>query len=223
MRRSAFVSFALLFVLSSLAAQDFGFGFDNEGAGDPSGGSGGALAVSIGGEAAASITGFFDDFSEGAEATRLGDIFSGKLNFTAESSNAKGVVNLKLASGPIYYGEQSPVYVDEAYVCAYFGIFDIEGGLRKLTWGKADSMGPLDVINPPDYSDLSDLSDMMNLKIARPLVRASLILGRFSKLEAVFVPNFKAARFAETGRWAPVRVFEPASAREHHTSRYHNA
>jgi hypothetical protein len=203
MRGSAFVSLALLFALSSLAAQDFGFGFDDEGAGDLSGGSGGALAVSIGGEAAASMTCFVNDFFDGAGQTRLGDVFRGKLNFTAESSNAKGVINLKLASGPIYYRKQSPVCVDEAYVSAYFGIFDIEGGLRKLTWGKADSKGPLDVINPLDYSDLTDLSDMTNLKIARPLVHASLIMGQFSKLEAVFVPNFEPLRFADEGKWEP--------------------
>jgi hypothetical protein len=180
----------LLFALSSLVAQDFGFGFDNEGAGDLSGGSGGALAVSIGGEISASMTGHVDDFQDGAEAVRFGDIFSGKLNFTAETSIATGVINLKLSPGPVYYEERSPVYIGEAYIRAYFGIFDIEGGLRKLTWGKADSMGPLDVINPLDYSDLSDLSDMMNLKIARPLVHASLMLRQFSKPEAVFVPQF---------------------------------
>jgi hypothetical protein len=207
MRVSAFVSLALLFALSSLAAQDFGFGFDDEGPGDPlSGGSVNTLAVSIGGEVAASMTGFVNDFSGGAGQTRLGDVFKGKLKFTAESSNAKGVVNLKLASGPIYYDKQSPVYVDEAYVSAYFGIFDIEGGLRKLTWGKADSKGPLDVINPLDYSDLTDLSDVMNLKIARPLVHASFVFGQFSKLEAVFVPNFEPVKFAETGPWAPPQM-----------------
>jgi hypothetical protein len=64
-------------------------------------------------------------------------------------------------------------------------------------------MGPLDVVNPLDYSDLSNLDDVMNLKIARPLVHASLLVGRFSKLEGVFVPNFEPARFAKSGRWEP--------------------
>jgi hypothetical protein len=95
------------------------------------------------------------------------------------------------------------VEIDEAYIRAYFASFEVEAGLRKLTWGKADSMGPLDVINPLDYSDLSGFSDIMSLKIARPLVHASLLVGQFSKLEGVFVPNFEAARFAETGRWTP--------------------
>jgi hypothetical protein len=60
-------------------------------------------------------------------------------------------------------------------------------------------MGPLDVVNPLDYSDLSDLSDMMNLKIARPLVHASFRFGQFFKLEGVFVPNFEPAGFASSG------------------------
>ncbi|GHV89216.1 hypothetical protein AGMMS50267_15760 [Spirochaetia bacterium] len=192
----------LLLSLVPLSAQDFGFGFDDEAAG---GGGSGVLSVSIGGEVSASMTGFIDDFSDGLDETRLGDIFSGKLNFSAETPNAAGVINLKFATGLIYYDEKSPVYVDEAYVRAYFGIVDVEGGLRRLTWGKADSMGPLDVINPLDYSDLSDLSDLTSIKIARPLVHASLVLGQFSKLEGVFVPNFEPVRFAESGRWAPAQ------------------
>jgi hypothetical protein len=151
------------------------------------------------------MTGFVDDFSDGTENTRLGDIFSGTLKFSAETSRAAGIINLKLAPGPVYYDEKSPVYVDEAYVRSWFGGFDIEGGLRKLTWGKADSMGPLDVVNPLNYSDLSDLGDMMSLKIARPLVHASLLVGRFSKLEGVFVPNFEPTCFAGSGRWTPAQ------------------
>jgi hypothetical protein len=188
-----------------LSAQDFGFGFDDEETEDTFGGNGGGipLAVSIGGEVQVSLFGFVEDFADGADDTRLGDIFSGKLNFSIETSRAKGIINLKLAPGLVYYDEKSPVYIDEGYVTAYFGNVDVEAGLRKLTWGKADSMGPLDVVNPLDYSDLSDLSDMMNLKIARPLVHASLRLGQFNKLEGVFVPSFEPLRFAETGRWAP--------------------
>jgi hypothetical protein len=48
---------------------------------------------------------------------------------------------LNLAPGLVYYDEKSPVYVDEAYLTAYFGKLDVTGGFRKLTWGKADSMG----------------------------------------------------------------------------------
>jgi hypothetical protein len=47
---------------------------------------------------------------------------------------------------------------------------------------------------------------MASLKIARPLIHASLILGQFSKLEGLFVPNFEPVRFAGTGRWAPAQM-----------------
>jgi hypothetical protein len=77
-------------------------------------GGGSVPAVSIGGEVSAAMTGFIDDFSDGLEDVRLGNIFSGKLNFTAETAYAEGVVNLKLAPGLVYYDEKSPVYVDEA-------------------------------------------------------------------------------------------------------------
>jgi hypothetical protein len=209
--------------LSPLSAQDFGFGFgfDDEAGADATGGSGGnmpngnmpsgiPLAVSIGGEVSASLAGYVHDFADGADAVKLGDLFSGKLNFTAESSRADAVLNLKLrpqADSPV----AALIAIDEAYVRAYFGGFDIEGGLRKLTWGKADALGPLDVINPLDYADLSVMSqavsDPMVLKIARPLIHASYRIGSFSKIEGVFVPAFEPAHFADKeSRWYPAQM-----------------
>jgi hypothetical protein len=210
--KARFTIFLLLIAPAlSLTAQEFGFGGATEG--EASGGNGGMFAVSIGGEVSASITGYVDDFADSAGEVRLGDLFSGKLNFSAETSRASGVINLKLRPKL-----DSPITLDEAYVRAYFGNFDIEAGLRKLTWGRADSMGTLDVINPLDYSDFSVMSEAMSdpmlLKIARPIVHTSLHLGQFSKLEAVFVPNFEPARFAESGRWAPAqmtRLEQPAN------------
>ncbi|MDR2052785.1 MAG: hypothetical protein LBP80_05150 [Treponema sp.] len=192
----SFAIFTFTAGLTSLSAQDFGFGNDE---GDSF--SGAAAAVSVGGEVSASMLGYFDDFSNGLGETRLGDIFSGKLNFSASGSNADGFVNLNLK--PVFDGTASPITIDEAYLRAFFGNFNIEAGLRKLTWGKADSMGPLDVINPLDYSDMTDLLDSSGLKIARPLLRLSYNFGTFSKLEGVFVPWFEASRSASSGRWAP--------------------
>jgi hypothetical protein len=196
-----------------LSAQDFGFG-DEGSSGDTSGSSGSSIvpmaivptgAVSISGDISASLLGYIDDFSDGAASVRLGDIFSGRLIFKAGVSSADAVINLKLAP------TTSPVSIDEAYLRAYLGSFDIEGGLRKITWGKADSMGPLDVINPRDYSDLTvladSLSDGMAQKIARPLIRVSWNSGSFSKIEGVFAPFFEGARFAVAGdRWFPSQM-----------------
>jgi len=197
MRDKLKIFFVFLFVVicGNIYAQDFGFGdVDDEGSSDKS------FSVSIGGEVSATLLGYIDDLSEGASNADLGDIFSGKLNFSAGTSFADGVINLKIQA------TDQPIIVDEAYVRAYFGSFEIEGGLRKLTWGKADSFGPLDVINPLDYSELTDLSDIMNLKIARPLIHASYRIGSFSKIEGVFVPIFQPLRYAEAGRWEPAQI-----------------
>jgi hypothetical protein len=201
MRFFTFAALSILCALVSLSAQDFGFG-DETGTDtsfDGINGGGRAVVVNIHGEVKASVLSFFDDFADGADHTRLGEVFSGELNFFAETSRAKGDISLKLQT------TTQPVAVDEAYLTVYFGELDIEAGLRKLTWGKADSLGSLDVINPLDYSDLSGLGDAMSLKIARPLVHASLRLGQFSKWEGVFIPSFEPLRFADTGRWAPAQ------------------
>ncbi len=196
-RFHALLGTAVLFMILTmpLPAQDFGFDDEDDGTGEI--GSSSAINVSVNGESSASITGYFDDLADGAGDTQLGDVFSGELNISAESSRADAVINLKLQPS------LSQVSIDEAYVRAYFGKLDIEGGLRKLSWGKADSFGPLDIINPLDYSDLSSMTDAQDIKIARPLVHASFRFGQFSKLEGVFVPNFEPIRFAESGRWVP--------------------
>jgi len=198
MRNKLKIFFVLLCVIicGNTYAQDFGFDNNDSGLG----GSASAITVTVGGEVSASFLGYIDDFSEGTDNINFGDIFSGKLNFSAGTSFADGVINLKIQT------TEQPISVEEAYVRAYFGGLEIEGGLRKLTWGKADSFGPLDVINPLDYTELTDLSDIMNLKIARPLVHASYRIGSFSKIEAVFVPTFEPLRYATSGRWEPAQV-----------------
>jgi hypothetical protein len=202
MARPWILSLCLLPAALPLAAQDFGFGFDGEETGIS--GSSFIPLVSLRGEAEASLHGFIDDFGNGADSLQLGDIFSGKLNFSAENSHAMAVINLDISPA------KPPIAIDEAYLRLYLGDFDIEGGLRKLTWGKADSMGPLDVINPLDYSDLTllvdSLSGGMAQKIARPLIRAAWNFGNSSKIEGVFAPNFEPLRLARSGRWAPAQM-----------------
>lgn len=205
--------FVLFFIYGNLYAQGFGFGFGEDS--DSNSGTGSALAVSVNGEANASFIGYVKDFSDDLENVNLGDIFSGKLNFKAAVSFADAVINLNIKPAEI------PVTLDEAYVRAYFGNFEAEGGIRKLTWGKADSFGPLDVINPLDYSQLTDLSNLNNFKIARPLVRLSYRFGSFSKLEGVFVPSFEPMRFAEAdSRWYPKEMSQLDNLKSDTLARY---
>ncbi|MDR0786008.1 MAG: hypothetical protein LBE74_09055 [Treponema sp.] len=179
----------------------FGFGFDDGGGVRSSA----SLSVEISGEASAEALVFIDELESASKMKEieLGDIFSGRLNFSAKASNAKAVINLKLSPSR---DAASVVAFDEAYICGYFEGLNVEAGLRKLAWGKADSLGPLDVVNPLDYTDLIDLTSMLDRKIAVPMIHMSYGFGAYSKLEAVFVPSFTPQKFAEFGRWTPSQV-----------------
>ncbi|MDR2258806.1 MAG: hypothetical protein LBE14_06620 [Treponema sp.] len=208
--------FGLVFLcalLPPLGAQEFGFGFGDETGAGAASGSGGSLppAVTVGGEVSAELLAYIDDIdtAHDAELASLGDIFSGALNLSASGANVDAAINLNL-SGPTfadmaaYKGPQyTPALIDEAYLRAFFGPLTIEGGYRKLTWGKADSLGPLDVVNPLDYSDLTGITDIMAVKIARPMVHLSWDFGANTKLAAVFVPAFQGHTFATDAddRW----------------------
>ena len=199
------IIFILLFIPFAVLSAQEGFGFgESDGFGFSGGGTSG-FSVKIGGEATAELTGFFDDFTSSKKTgdAKLGDIFSGNLNFEAGGSAAQAIINLNIT--PVFDGS-SPIEIDEAFLRAFFGPVTVEGGIRKITWGKADSFGPLDVINPLDYSDLTRLGDPQSVKIARPMVRSSWALGSFTKLEAVFVPWFKGHQFDTEGRWAPGQI-----------------
>jgi hypothetical protein len=205
--------FALLAVHFPLAAQEFGFGFGDDSNSVDSGLGGGAppLAVSVSGDVGMELLGYVEELDEPADTTLDGN-FRGALNFDAEGPNAKAVIHLDI-NPPSETFNSGLVSIDEGYLQAYFGDFELGGGLRKLTWGKADSMGPLDVINPYDYTNLTTLTDSMEMKVAQPLINGSYRLGSFSKIEAVVLPWFSPHRFAEKGRWAqaasPLPVTKP--------------
>ena len=187
----------------SLSA-DESFGFDSPDVA----GTGGTETkpVTVGGEVSAGTSAYMEalaDFSKVADI-RAGNLFSGRLDFSATGSNADAVINLKLKPSD---AGASPLAIDEAYLRAYFGKLDIEAGLRKLTWGKADSAGPLDVTNPLDLTDLT-VTDSLERKIARPMVHGTLSLGPFTRLEALVIPSFEGHRFTTQGRWAPSQVTE---------------
>ena len=165
----------------------------------------GLFSVAIGGELSTGFTGYIQDFSDNAGGARLGDIATANLDFFAYGDRAEAAVKLKFV--PRFDGG-SPVTLEEAYSTVFFRPLIVSAGLRKLSWGKADVDGPLDVINPQNYANLSDLADTENkgqaLKIARPMLHALVELGGFSRVEAVFVPWFAGHQFDEKGRWKPL-------------------
>ncbi|MDR3191750.1 MAG: hypothetical protein LBT87_01650 [Treponema sp.] len=205
-----------LFLCFPAPAQDFGFGFGEESGEASEAESARPPAVTISGKVSAAFEFYPNDFSSGetAKTSDLGRLFSGDLNFGASASNAEAALNFRLStetfwdigsrsSGDLLYN--TPRLIDEAYLRAFFGPVSLEAGFRKLNWGRADSLGPLDVTNPLDYSDLTRVTDTLGRKIARPMLHVSWTPLAFSKLEAVFAPGFQGHRYdlEETGRWYP--------------------
>ncbi|MCL2210480.1 MAG: hypothetical protein FWB95_00995 [Treponema sp.] len=184
-----------ILIIGHAWAQDFGFGSPDE---DETPSKLGALIppVSLGGEISAGVIGYLNEMSEGAGHINTREMFmlSGKLKFSAQSSFAEGVIKIKLIPAII------PVSIDEAYIGAFFKGFDISAGLKKVTWGKADQFGPLDIINLPDQSklfiEMADNSNLMDVKVANPVIHASYRFGQFSKVECVFLPSFEVVSMA---------------------------
>jgi hypothetical protein len=163
-------------------------------------------SVTVGGEISAGFTGYAKDMAKDTGNIQASDIVKGGLSFSAKGDSVEAFINLQLAS--VFDNPKSPITLDEAYLTVFFGAFTVDAGLRKLTWGKADNNGPLDVINPLDYSDLSEIKPDDPPKVARPLVHAAFRFGDFSKIEGVFVPWFAGQVFAEDGRWEPTQMKE---------------
>jgi len=207
-----------IFACCCLGAQDFGFGSADDSASSAASSPASSSSVKVGGDITVELSPYARDFKKnnGTQEISPWDMISGSLNFSAGNSNieAYAAFNLNADSinelrdrnqkldDPTY----TPLIIDEAYLKAYVGPVNIEAGLRKLSWGKADSLGPLDITNPLDYSDLRNITDIRSIKIARPMLHVTWNAGSFSKLEGVFIPNFAGHRFAEDGRWQPSQV-----------------
>jgi len=208
--KKVFLFVSIFFILyGGVWAQDFGFGFGSD---EESETSKPGVTFSVSGEMYAEAAPYFDDFLERAELDEI-SAWNVKLNLELASSyidvfasfnfNAASIGELWSGSEMLKETNYTPLIINEAFLRGYIGPVNIEAGYRKLTWGRADSNGPLDITNPVDFSDLRNITDIMGNKIARPMVRVTWNAGAFSKLEGVFIPNFSGHRFAETGRWAP--------------------
>ena len=201
MKKSFYLTI-ILFVFLSITAytQDFGFGFD-----EPEEAS--SVSFNLSGEVSAEFPFYFNDFEFVWQ-----DILRGRLNFNVLSNRIDLITSFNLSyesfkelgDSKIYTDSSyTPLLIDELFVRAYIGPVNIEAGYRKLTWGKADSSGPLDVTNPIDFTDLRHITDARARKIARPMLHITWNADSFSKLEGVFIPNFAGHRFASAGRWTP--------------------
>jgi len=199
--------FLLIFFVPFLSfSQSFGFE-EESGAGE------GLLPFSldVSGKIEAGPVLFFNSFTDKKDARDfyILDFFNADLNFDINGKNAQAFFGFNLsykAFEELADGDfklYPPALIDEIWLRVFFERFTIEAGFMKMRWGRMYSPGPLDILNPIDYSDLTNLSDSRAMKIARPMFHASYSIGDFSKVEAVFLPNFAPHRFARDGRWVP--------------------
>ena len=72
-----------------------------------------------------------------------------------------------------------------------------------MNWGRAESLSVLDIVNPRDKTDLTLMYAPQEMKIARPLISATVYLPYDLKLEGVYLPVFEGNRIVtgKTDRW----------------------
>ncbi len=183
------------------------FGFGDDGSGAAGGSEVAAKGATVGGSIGFSSTLFPKDVSgiENYDDLVPDTAADAKLQFSAVGSSAEAGFTLKVSEDILTTDPAS--LIDEAYVRLFKGPLTLEGGLLKLTWGKADSLGPLDVLNPTDYTDLT-VTDSMDRKVAVPMLHATVALGDFSSLQVVGLPSFTGNKIAWSGRWMPAQIEE---------------
>lgn len=158
---------------------------------------------------------------------KTGTVFSGDLRFagraylgTAPSADAAVVapaaavvradvnaagadLGLALRLDPELLTANPVRVLDELSLKAYFGdSVELVAGLTKLSWGKADSLRVLDVVNPLDYSDFVN-QPLEDRKIAQGLFDLTWRTGDSGKLEVAYLPFFEGDSFPLKGTWAP--------------------
>ncbi len=192
-KTAAIILLGTVCILTPLSAQD-SFGFEETASPSP---------VTLGGKISAAAVLFTEDAERAAELgdAELGELFAGTLNISGQAANTEVLIALNIDPS----GNGAALSLDEAYFIAYLGKIDLTAGLRKLSWGRADSSGPLDVTNPLDLTDLT-VTDSLSRKIARPMLHLSWHPLSFTALQAVFIPSFAGHRLALEGRWQPSQI-----------------
>ncbi|MDP3177496.1 MAG: hypothetical protein Q8M76_06305, partial [Spirochaetaceae bacterium] len=201
-------AFALILAASCFApakAQDFGFGDESATALAEAAPAGGA---SVGGKLEFAATSFFKAADDALESP-LDGAAQGRLDFAAQGGSVDASLMLRLSEKVL--SENPSSVVDQASLKLFAGPLTLEGGLLKASWGKADSQGPLDVLNPQDLTDLT-ITDQLDRKIAMPMLRARAALGSSAQLELAGVFGFEGNRIAFEGPWMPKLVADKKTA-----------
>ena len=187
------------------AADDFGFDSEAE--------SGSAFSIDIGGKLSLGGSFYFNDFKTFKDV-QPGSLVEGKLHVHATAPMTEAYFGVKLNGKTLapLLGKTQAVFpeepqiapwIDEAYLKILFGQVVIAGGVQKINWGRAENLSVLDIVNPRDKTDLTLMYAPQEMKIARPLISATVYLPHDLKLESVYLPVFEGNRIVtgKTDRW----------------------
>ncbi|HOX12392.1 MAG TPA: hypothetical protein P5313_11080 [Spirochaetia bacterium] len=201
------LAIALALPSSRAAAQAFGFGTEPSPEDPAAAPARAALPVEARGTLSLGALLFPEDLSDPAGG-KPEDASLLRLDLIAEGNAVQAELRLRIGRSALEEATAAGFLdeaVDEAYLRLFLGTVTLEGGIRKVAWGKADSQGPLDVLNPFDYTDMT-VTDDLERKIARPLLRAVWAAAPKVQVEAVFLPAFEPHAVDFTGRWQPAAV-----------------
>ena len=187
------------------AVDDFGFDSEAE--------SGSAFSIDIGGKLSLGGSFYFNDFKTFKDV-QPGSLVEGKLHVHATAPMTEAYFGVKLNGKTLapLLGKTQAVFpeepqiapwIDEAYLKILFGQVVIAGGVQKINWGRAENLSVLDIVNPRDKTDLTLMYAPQEMKIARPLISATVYLPYDLKLEGVYLPVFEGNRIVtgKTDRW----------------------
>ncbi len=178
-------------------AQDFGFGaIDSTAAAD---GQSGSLSVS--GSAELRMRGYPDTADLLATSLELKPV--GRIDFSYATKSVEAKLKLRLDPSALVANPAS--LLDEAWLSAFAGAFEIKAGLFRTTWGKGDSLHVLDVLDPTDYTDFIN-SDTKYSKIAQPTLKVDFRTSENGKLELAYLPIFRGNTIPQSGRWIPASL-----------------
>ena len=213
MKKNIFI--AVLFLFAGIFAvsqeDDFqGFDFGENGESKENN-----FTLTVGGDLHAGLTLFFSDFKKLKQYQPALPVW-GSLHIEAKAPLTEAYFGITISDKTvpqINLGEKSeinctpliPRWIEQAYMQAVTGPVVFGGGIKKMTWGRADAMSVLDVLNPRDYTDLSEL-DEEKTKIPQPMFYLSFYADSARiplemKLHAVYLPVFEPHRFALKGKW----------------------
>jgi hypothetical protein len=202
----------------ALGAQAFGFGDSGE-AGDGDQGAGAAAGAAVGaapalsgpivgGELSFGFLGFPEELFNG-DFTNSTALPAAAINLTASGSKADAHIAVKLDEDLL--ANKPEDILDEAWLQLYTGQTIIQGGLMRHTWGRADSLSVLDILNPKNLSDLT-LRDEQDRKIPILMLRINQGLGSNASADFVYLPWFEGDRIAMSGPWVATQLKPFAAA-----------